>query len=96
MSTKKLYNIVIARSTLTYIDEIEIEEILKWIVSITKQSIIISEPSGKDDYARLPKDFLKINDFTYKRIRDHSHIRDYSRMKPLQTLSLNSRSLQKF
>lgn len=74
---KKSFDVVMARSVITYIDEQSINKVLRWIFSISSRCVIISEPSGQRDDL-VSDNILWVNDNVYKRRHDHSHIRDYS------------------
>ncbi len=71
-------DIVIARSTLTYIDESDIINILYWIFNKAEKYVVISDPSGKYDV----KDSVNtkiLSEKSYLRLRgDQSHIRNYN------------------
>ena len=73
---------VVARSTLTYVDEADIQNILTWLASITNMVLLISEPNGGDDAEHIctgQLDIAVLGDGVYKRLYDHTHIRQYSR-----------------
>ena len=84
-------DIVVARSTLTYVDERDIHNVLAWVVSITKRLLIISDISAINDEQQIREGTLKIErieDTVYKRLHDHSHIRDYAKYPALVSLEL--------
>ncbi len=68
---------IFIRSSLTYIDEYDIANVLNWIFSKAEDYVIISDPSGKNDI----KDNVHIkvlNNKTYLRKKgDQTHIRNY-------------------
>ena len=84
-------DIVIARSTLTCIDESEIVPVLNWLSSITGRLLIIADPSAIHDEELIAKGSLhveRVSDTVYKRHHDHTHIRDYAKYEiPGFTLS---------
>jgi SAM-dependent methyltransferase len=75
------FDVVVARSTLTYVDETDIQNVLSWLASITRRLLIISEPSGIHDGSPIEQGLLEVarlSDNVYKRLYDHTHIRDYA------------------
>jgi SAM-dependent methyltransferase len=79
-------DIVVARSTLTYVDENDISDVLAWIASVTKRLLLISDISAINDEKLIREGLLKIERLSgsvYKRLHDHSHIRDYSQYPAL-------------
>jgi SAM-dependent methyltransferase len=90
-------DIVVARSTLTYIDESDISNVLKWVASITKRLFVISDVSAINDERQLCEGTLKIeriSKFVYKRLHDHSHVRDYARYPELAGFELAETRLE--
>jgi len=90
-------DIVIARSTLTYIDESDISNVLKWVASIAKRLFVISDISAINDERQVREGTLKIeriSEFVYKRLHDHSHIRDYARYPELAGFELAETRLE--
>jgi SAM-dependent methyltransferase len=91
-------DVVVARSTLTYVDESDVNKVLEWIVSITKRLLIISDISGINDDKLVSKGLLKIEKLTggvYKRLHDHSHVRDYSSYPVLREMKLIETRLER-
>lgn len=72
------FDVVFARSTVTYIDEIEIKAVLTWIFGRAKRCVVLSEPSGVFDAEIAPSSLKRLGPGVYKRLHDHTHIRDYA------------------
>jgi SAM-dependent methyltransferase len=75
------FDLVFARSTLTYVDETDIESVLRWVFEKAVRCVVISEPSGELDQTLIQTSGLRIVEIkpgVYKRLHDHTHIRDYS------------------
>jgi trans-aconitate methyltransferase len=89
-------DIVVARSTLTYVDESDIENVLDWLVHATGRLLIISEPSGARDELKIAQgmEVAKVDDARV-RLFDHSHVRDYGSYRPVIGLSLVETRLER-
>lgn len=70
-----------ARSTLTYVDEWDIENVLRRIFDLAERCVFIAEPSGVDDDL-ASNDIEWVTGQVYKRKHDHTHIRDYGAYLP--------------
>lgn len=89
------FDIVIARSTLTYVDEADVGQVLQWITQVCSRLLVISEPSGIHDQLQAPE-IIRVTADVYKRKHDHTHIRDYSKYSQLSSFRLSETPLEDF